>query len=91
MLQAPPASPSPLRVVRRQTTRSSVRVLVRPRRPSLLEPRLVGDPWIIDQADEYLALCFNDWPLATVRGLPVDLPFFNHLLERLRNRPARRR
>jgi hypothetical protein len=91
MLHAPPASPPQLRVVRRQTTQPAVRVTIRPRRPSLLEPRLVGDPWVISQAEEILTLCFNDWPLATVRGLPLDLPSFNHLLERLRNRPARRR
>jgi hypothetical protein len=91
MLQAPPAGPSQMRVVRRQSTRPTVRVFVRPLRPSLLESRLAGDPWIIPHDAETLALCFDDWPLAAVGGLPLDLPFFNHLLERLRTRPPRRR
>ena len=91
MLQAPPAEPLQMRVVRRKSTQSTDRVFIRPRRPSLLEPRLVGDPWIVHEADSTLVLCFNEWPLAIVRGLPLDLPSFNHLLERLRNRPLRRR
>jgi hypothetical protein len=91
MLQAVPAGSPQLRVVRRKSIQPTIRVVIRPSRPSLLEVRLAGDPWVIHQGGENLALCFNDWPLATVRGLPLDLPCLNRILERLRTRPPRRR
>jgi hypothetical protein len=91
MLEAPPAGSPQLRVVRRQSIRPPIRVVIRPSRPSLLEGRLAGDPWVVHQSGENLALCFSDWPLATVRGLPLDVPSLNRILERLRTRPPRRR
>ena len=91
MLQAPPAPQPQLRVVRRQAIGSTIRIAIRPVRPSLLDLRLAGDPWILDHGEENLALCFNDWQLASVRGLPLELPSLNRLLDRLRHRLPRRR
>jgi hypothetical protein len=90
----PPAAftnPVRLRVVRRQATQPVSRVVIRPIRPSLLEMRLAGDPWIVPaKAPETLSLRFNDWQLVALGGLALDLPTFNRLLDQLRQRRPRR-
>jgi hypothetical protein len=91
MPQALPAGSRQVRVIRRQSTHPAVDISVRQIRPSLLEMRLTGDPWILPQGDECLSLRFNDWQLAAIGGAAVDVISLNRLLERLRSRPARRR
>jgi hypothetical protein len=91
MPQALPSSSLQIRVIRRQSIRPALNMTLRPVRPSLLEKRLNGDPWILAQGDERFSLRFNDWQLAEFGGAPLDLPSLNRLLERLRNRPPRRR
>src|SRR5262249_26345445 len=82
---------APIRVVRRQPVRPTVTVTIRLTRPSFLDLRLQGDPWIVDRGAETLGLFFNSWELTSVRGMPVDVPGFNQLLDRLRHRRPRRR
>jgi hypothetical protein len=80
----------PIRILRRQSLHRKPAVTVSPRRPSLLDPRLRGDAWILDRCDESFALCFDCWEMASVGGLALDLPSLNALLQRLRRRPRRR-
>jgi hypothetical protein len=59
-------------------------------RPSLLDMRFRGDPWIIDRRDGTFALCLGNYDVAWVHGLPVDLPSLNRLLDGARHRRPRR-
>ena len=65
--------------------------LLRMVRPSLIDPRFTGDPWIVDGQNGTFALCLGDYCLAGIRGVTFDLPSFNQVFERLRNRRPRRR
>jgi hypothetical protein len=85
------AAKGQMRVVRRQSTRPTIKVTLRLTRPSLLDLRLAGDPWIIDRGQELLAMCFNNCQLASIGGLALDVPALNQLLDRLRHRQPRRR
>jgi hypothetical protein len=94
MSQASTADHPQIRVVRRQAVRPTISLSLRPVRPSLLDLRLAGDPWIVPQGENLLALCFSDWQLASLRGMGLDLPGLNQLLDRMRHRrprPRRRR
>ena len=91
MSPAATTGPAQLRVVRRQSIRPTLKVTLRLIRPSLLDPRLAGDPWVVDRGGERLALCFNNHALAGLRGLALDVPGLNALIDRLRRRPPRRR
>jgi hypothetical protein len=66
-------------------------VCVRCVRPSLLDVRFTGDPWIVPEDDGSSALCLDDYRLARLRLLPVDLPAFNLALNRMRHCIAMRR
>jgi len=60
-------------------------------RPSLLDLRFTGDPWIVDREDGTFRLCLGDTCLAGIRGVTFDLPSFNQVFDRLRSRRGRRR
>jgi hypothetical protein len=64
---------------------------IRPLHPSLLDQRLMGDPWIIPQEADRLDLCFDDFRMASLSGTALDLPTLNLLLDRMRHRAPRRR
>jgi hypothetical protein len=59
-------------------------------RPSLLDLRFTGDPWIVAGDDGAAALCLDDYRLATLSALRLDLPSLNRTLCGLR-RPVCRR
>jgi hypothetical protein len=65
--------------------------LMRMVRPSLIDPRFTGDPWIVAGQDGTFTLCLGDYCLAGIQGVTIDLPSFNQVFDRLRNRRARRR
>ena len=90
MLTVLEPSTSPVRILRRQPLGRSTNPAISARRPSLLDPRLRGDAWILARADGTLALCFDGWEMAALRGSAVDLPALNALLQRLRQRRPRR-
>jgi hypothetical protein len=46
--------------------------------------RFRGDAWVEDAHDGTLALYLGNYPLAALRGLPLDLPHLNQVLDRLR-------
>jgi len=60
-------------------------------RPSLLDLRFTGDPWIVDRKDGTFTLCLGDYCLVGIHGVTFDLPSLNQALDRLRNRRSRRR
>jgi hypothetical protein len=63
----------------------------RRRQPSLLDPELTGDPWFEDLGFGLWALCLDDACLACIRGVDLDRPSLNRLLDRVWKRPPRRR
>src|SRR6266513_5527891 len=65
--------------------------LMRMVRPSLIDPRFTGDPWIVDEQNGTFALCLGNYCLVGIQGVPIDLPSFNQAFDRLRNRRPRRR
>ena len=46
--------------------------LLRMVRPSLIDPRFTGDPWIVDGQNGTFALCLGDYCLAGIRGVTFD-------------------
>lgn len=60
-------------------------------RPSLLDLRFTGDPWVVDQEDGTASVRLDDYRLARIETMPFDLPSFNQLLLQLRQWQIRRR
>ncbi len=59
------------------------------RRPTVMDRRFRGDAWVEDARDGTLSLCLGNYPLAALRGLALDLPHLNQVLDRLRQPPRR--
>jgi hypothetical protein len=59
-------------------------------RPSLVDLRFTGDPWVVDHADGTGSLRLDNYPLVRLRALPFDFPTLNHILLQLRQWQARR-
>jgi hypothetical protein len=57
----------------------------------VLNLRLTGDMWVIEDEDEMLAVRLGDREIVRIGGLPLDVPSFNQLLDRCRHRRPRRR
>jgi len=60
-------------------------------RPSLLDLRFNGDPWIVGHANDMAWLQLDNYPLALIPTTPFDLPTLNQLLLQLRQWQLRRR
>ena len=60
-------------------------------RPSLLDLRFTGDPWVVDQQDGTASLRLDDYRLARIQTSPFDLPSLNQTLLQLRQWQVRRR
>jgi hypothetical protein len=90
MLPAVEQRAGSVRILRRRSARACDTV-VRVKRPSVLDPRLCGDPWIVRRHSGKYALCFDVWEMAAVQAIPLDLPSLNSLLHRMRHRYPRRR
>src|SRR4051794_380653 len=58
-------------------------------RPSLLDLRFTGDPWIVPQTEGRLALCLGDYQLVRFDATPLDVPSLNFMLEQARHRRPR--
>ena len=58
-------------------------------RPSLLDLRFTGDPWVVSRSDQGASLCLDNYQLATLSALCFDLPSLNRTLCHLR-RPVGR-
>lgn len=59
-------------------------------RPSLLDVRFTGDPWVVDQCDGSASVRLDNYHLVRIEALPFDLPSFNQLLLQLRQGSMRR-
>ena len=59
-------------------------------RPSLLDLRFTGDPWVVDEEDGTSSLRLDDYCLASIAAVGFDLPVLNRTLLALRLRQARR-
>jgi hypothetical protein len=55
-------------------------------RPSLLDPRFTGDPWIVDHRDGTASVCLADYRLTGMHALSLDLPSLNRVFGQLRLR-----
>jgi hypothetical protein len=64
---------------------------VRATRPSILDKRFSGDPWIISGKEGEFLLCLGDYGLANIQGSDLDLPALNGLLDRVRHCKPRQR
>lgn len=60
-------------------------------RPSLLDLRFTGDPWVVDHEDGTSSVRLDDYRLARIQTMPFDLPSLNQLLLQLRLWQTRRR
>jgi hypothetical protein len=60
-------------------------------RPSLLDLRFTGDPWIVRREDGSCAICLGDTPLAGIRAVQLDLPSLNSVIDRMRHPRHRHR
>jgi hypothetical protein len=58
--------------------------LMRSFRPSLLDPRFTGDPWIVAHEDGTAALCLDGYQLTRIRLVTLDLPSLNRAFSQLR-------
>jgi hypothetical protein len=60
-------------------------------RPSLLDLRFTGDPWVVDHKDGTASVRLDNYWLARIQAMPFDLPSLNRLLLQLRQWQVRRR
>jgi hypothetical protein len=58
-------------------------------RPSVLDLRFTGDPWIEERRDGVFRIFLGDYCLAGVHGSTIDLPSLNLSLDRMRHRRPR--
>lgn len=58
-------------------------------RPSLLDLRFTGDPWVVASGSFGASLCLDGYQLTRLSALPFDLPSLNRTLCHLRRPPAR--
>ncbi|MHB1422647.1 MAG: hypothetical protein ACYC3I_05520 [Gemmataceae bacterium] len=59
-------------------------------RPSLLDLRFTGDPWVVDHEDGTASVRLDNYRLARIDAVPLDLPSFNQLWTQLRQWQIRR-
>jgi hypothetical protein len=60
-------------------------------RPSLLDVRFTGDPWVVQHEDGTASVRLDNYRLARIQTVPFDLPSLNQLLLQLRLWQMRRR
>jgi hypothetical protein len=76
-----------IRLKRRRAMDTPLDLSLPVRKRTLLDRRLSGDPWVEDLGCGLLALCLDENCLACIRGVELDLHFFNRLVDRLWHRP----
>jgi hypothetical protein len=67
----------------------SRRMIIRACRPSLIDLRFKGDPWVVAD-DGRAVVCLGDYSLGQVRVSPLDVPSLNRTLFQVRLGQARR-
>ncbi len=73
------------------TTRMNAprRVVIRASRPSLIDLRFKGDPWVVDNGST-ASVCLGDYPMAQIAACSFDVPTLNRALAQVRLGQARR-
>jgi hypothetical protein len=66
------------------------RVHIRASRPSLIDLRFKGDPWVVSDG-VVAAVCLGDYPMSQIAASPLDLPSLNRTLQQIRLGQARRK
>jgi hypothetical protein len=79
------------RITRRLSLKPLSQLTVNAVRPSLLDPKLRGDCWLVSRSPEVYGLCVDNRPLLYLSASPVDVSSLNMLVDRLRHRYPRRR
>jgi hypothetical protein len=69
--------------------RPSRRVVIRASRPSLIDLRFKGDPWVVDNGAT-ASVCLGDYPMTQIAASPFDVPTLNRALAQVRLGQARR-
>ena len=67
----------------------SRRVVIRASRPSLIDLRFKGDPWVVNHG-AIAAVFLGDYPMVHIAASPFDLPTLNRTLQQVRHGQARR-
>jgi hypothetical protein len=91
MLSSPPSATQDRRILHRLRAARKFTIHIRTVRPSLLDLRFTGDPWVVGEADGTAALCLDDYRLVGLALSSVDLPSFNQRLFQMRHRRPRPR
>jgi hypothetical protein len=65
------------------------RISIRACRPSLIDLRFKGDPWVVVKERD-AAVCLGDFSLGQVSVSPLDVPSLNRFLLQVRFGQARR-
>ena len=78
-------------VMPRTTVLSRPAPSLRSVRPSLIDLRFTGDPWVVDHEDGTASVRLDDYRLARLQTVPFDVPSLNQLLLQLRLWQTRRR
>jgi len=68
----------------------SRRVTLRACRPSLIDLRFKGDPWVVAREQRQAAVCLGDFSMGQVSVSPLDVPSLNRFLLQVRFGQARR-
>jgi hypothetical protein len=64
-------------------------VVIRSSRPSLIDLRFKGDPWVVSE-ETLASVCLGDFPLGQINVSPLDVPSLNRFLMQVRLGQARR-
>jgi hypothetical protein len=80
---------TPPNVMTREQTSTARRVSIRACRPSLIDMRFKGDPWVV-AGDNRAAVCLGDYSLGQVHICALDVPSLNRVLLQVRFGQARR-
>jgi hypothetical protein len=68
---------------------SSRKLVIRACRPSLIDLRFKGDPWVV-QREKHASVCLGDFPMGQVNVSPLDVPSLNRAFQQVRLGQARR-
>jgi hypothetical protein len=63
---------------------------VKANRPSLVDLRFTGDPWVVAHGDGTASLCLGDYRMLRIGVCAFDVPSLNRTFQQVRLGQARR-
>jgi hypothetical protein len=78
-----------LNVASSPPSQRSLSRVIRASRPSLVDLRFKGDPWVVQDGSQ-AAVCLGDYPMTQLAVAPFDVPSLNRTLQQIRLGQARR-